>query len=80
MADLREYTYMVRHNPNCPSPFEVRTGGDAFMVAADERRNFVSYGKTLEDAMAAASERIDDHEQLKRVKRAQEPFIGLVCA
>lgn len=80
MIDLSKYTYMVRHNPNCPSPFEVRTGGGAFMVDAREPRNLVSYGKTLDEAMARAAEKIADVERRKQVQRVEERLAGLVWA
>lgn len=80
MVDMSQFTYMVRHNPNCPSPFEVRTSGGAFMVDAHERRNLVSYGKTLEEAMSRASDLIEATERRKVARRIEEKFCGLVWA
>lgn len=69
-----------QHNPNCPSPFEVRTCGSAFMVDPKEPRNFVSYGKTLEEAMESAVIKIENEERRKYVRREQEPFARIVWA
>lgn len=80
MIDLSQHTYMVRYNPNCPSRFEVRTCGGAFMVDARESRNFVSYGKTLEEAMINAASKIEHNENCKRVRRAEESIADLVWA
>jgi hypothetical protein len=80
VTDLSQHTYMVRYNPNCASRFEVRTCGDAFMVDAGERRNFVSYGKSLEEAMAKAAAKIEHSERCKRVLRAERSIAGLVWA
>ena len=67
---LRDRTYMVRHNPNCPKPFEVRLAGRAAVVVAppvphviegmnrwddhQARLNDVGYGTTFEEAAQAA--------------------------
>jgi hypothetical protein len=56
---LRDETYMVRHNPNCPMPFEVRTCGTAGFVTDTEPRNFVGYGKTADEAAAKVIEKIN---------------------
>lgn len=80
MIDMSQYTYMVRHNPNCPSRFEVRTSGGAFMVDPKEPRNFVSHGRTLDEAMANAATKIADHETRKKLRRIEDAHAGLVWA
>jgi hypothetical protein len=80
VIDMSQHTYMVRHNPNCPSPFEVRTCGGAFMIAPNEPRNFISYGRTLDEAMAKARAKIEDAERRKALRRIEEKLAGVVWA
>lgn len=49
---LAGVTYMIRYNPNCPSPYEVRTGGRAGLVEAHNPKNLVTHGLTLEQAVS----------------------------
>lgn len=68
IADLADRTYIVRHNPNCPKPFQVIVGcGFATPITVlpaghyiriDGREKIVGYGMTLDEAAAQALERI----------------------
>lgn len=58
---LKDQTYIVRHNPNCPKPFQVIVGSfpmpikafpNAFYIAIDRPGNEVGYGMTLDEAAA----------------------------
>lgn len=51
---LSSTTYMVRHNPNCPKPFEVRLCGEAGRVDPLEPRNAVGFGMSADEAAADA--------------------------
>ena len=56
--ELKEQTFSVHHNPNCPSPFEVRLLGPKFAVLDnfprggkyEKTKDICGYGKTLEAA------------------------------
>ncbi len=51
LAWLSRRTHAVRHNPNCPSPYEVRIAGTA--GAVDSRLpGAVGYGASLAEAVA----------------------------
>lgn len=65
---LDDVTYMVRHCPNCPKRFELRTCGDAPCVAMGDVRNLVSYGDTLHDAMVSMVGKMAVHYANKRRK------------
>jgi hypothetical protein len=61
---LKDQTYMVRHNPNCPKAFEVRLSGLGLLAKFEwlgtisaqygrhqpATRDDVGYGDTLEEA------------------------------
>lgn len=51
---LRNQTYMVRHNPNCPKPFEVRLTGLGLLASlvwrAPNDGDDKGYGDTIEEA------------------------------
>lgn len=58
---LKDQTYIVRHNPNCPKPFQIIVGSfpmpitalpKAFYIAIDRPENEVGYGMTLDEAAA----------------------------
>jgi len=55
---LNKETYVVQHNPNCPSPFLVRLVGPESgiidMKYYDETKDILGFGKTLEEAAHAA--------------------------
>lgn len=55
---LKDRTYMVRHNPNCPKRFEVRLTGAALLAAFSSVKmrygDAVGYGDTAEEAAANA--------------------------
>lgn len=57
-VELINLTYMVRHNPNCPMPYEVRLTGMGLLTEHWHRQNKhkddVGYGLTLYDAASAA--------------------------
>lgn len=72
---LAGVTYMIRHNPNCPSPYEVRTAGRAGLVEPHNPKNLVTHGLTLEQAVehmvaALAMERAEK----KRAREIQDVF------
>src|SRR5690606_29144945 len=50
---LRE-TFMVEHNPNCPSPFLVRLVGKGKGYIRRNSDDVRGYGQTLEDAATMA--------------------------
>lgn len=59
IAALKDYTYMVRHSPNCPKRFEVRLSGLALLVSfsnGPKLRNgdAIGYGDTADEAAANA--------------------------
>lgn len=48
-------TYMIEHNPNCPSPFLVRLpDGILDKRPTYETSDFFGYGETFEDALEHA--------------------------
>jgi hypothetical protein len=54
---LKDLTYMVRHNPNCPKRFEVRLTGAALLYAFTHIHpvaDAVGYGDTADEAAANA--------------------------
>ena len=57
---LKDRTYMVRHNPNCPKRFEVRLTGFGLLVSMTRRHprlkcgDAVGYGDTADEAAANA--------------------------
>lgn len=55
---LEGITYMIRHNPNCPKAFEVRTCGDAATVDVREPLNLITHGDTMEEAMSLMVDRL----------------------
>lgn len=60
IESIKDLTYMVRHSPNCPKPFEVRLSGGGLLDQYSRRaymrtrRDFVGYGMTAEEAAAEA--------------------------
>ena len=56
--DISELTYVVEHNPNCPSPFLVRLPGPKQAVIDkkyySETKDTLGFGKTFHAAAAAA--------------------------
>lgn len=64
---LRDCTYMVRHNPNCPKRFEVRLTGMGLLVAMGRGPSMkfgdaVGYGDTAEEAAANTMAAKSDQE------------------
>ena len=52
---LSKRTYVVRHSPNCPMPFEVRLCGRRGYIDMEHRSktgDYVGYGKTLKEAVS----------------------------
>ena len=48
-------TYMVRHNPNCPAPFEARMTRTVIdMLPPADSRDAIGYGASFEDAVLEA--------------------------
>lgn len=94
MVRLSQYTYEFRHNPNCPSPFEIRTGGGEALIdhlPVGLTRNLVSYGKTLDEAAERAIAAIEKYDRdLKQQmlergwrigrERVERRLAGIVCA
>lgn len=64
MERLNQYTYEIRHSPNCPSPFLIVTCGDGGVIGRPG--NLFSYGKSLDEAVIAAVKAIDDHASAKK--------------
>lgn len=77
---LERYTFQINYNPNCPSPWEVVTGGFAPLINRNDQRCWHSYGKTQQQAMDAAHQRILDHDRALKHLRAESQYYGLVCA
>jgi hypothetical protein len=53
-------TYEIRHNPNCPAPFELRTPGVSGLidhVPAASSLNDVGYGRSVSEAALSLGER-----------------------
>ena len=57
---MRGQTYATIHNPNCPSPFQVRLPGKGHVLdckfTSDESHDAIGYGITEEDAFSEALE------------------------
>ena len=74
-VELANLTYMVRHNPNCPKPFEVRLSGRP--VDTDD----IGYGMTLEEAARAAlamrQDRLDAPNRRRAAILFREVWSGL---
>lgn len=58
---LKDQTYIVRHNPNCPKPFQIVVGSfpmpitampAGFYILIDRPGNEVGHGMTLDEAAA----------------------------
>lgn len=62
---LADFTYMVQHNPNCPMPYEVRTSGSAGKVEAHNPKNVVTYGLTLESAVANMVQYLKERDEIR---------------
>lgn len=63
---LSKYTYEVRHNPNCPSPFCIVTcGATSFVERGYDKRNLHSFGKTFDEAARNAVAAIRAFERRK---------------
>jgi len=64
IAELSKLTFVVQHNPNCPSPWLVRLPGkgpidmlpygDGLGIVAHQTGDFLGFGKTFEEAARAA--------------------------
>lgn len=50
MNEIEKYTFAVRHNPNCPSPFEVRLVGKGRGRINYDDKDIVGFGKTFDEA------------------------------
>lgn len=62
---LKDRTYMVRHNPNCPKRFEVRLTGMGLLASMTggpqmQTRDAVGYGDTADEAAADALAQLKD--------------------
>ena len=58
-------TYEIRHNPNCPAPFELRAVGLGGLLdhdPAETTLNDVGYGRSISEAALSLSERIRRRE------------------
>lgn len=51
---LKEQTFQVEHNPNCPSPFKVRLVQYGRGCIDGTELDAIGYGKTLEEAAERA--------------------------
>ncbi len=53
LHDLAELTYQLEHNPNCLSPYLIRThpGGCIDKKPRSETKDFLFYGGTLEEVV-----------------------------
>lgn len=57
IRELNRYTYVVQHNPNCPSPFLVRLCGSSIVIdykPPGETADVLGYGKTFGEAAKSA--------------------------
>lgn len=70
LQKLSLMTYEVRHNPNCPSPFEVRVCGGSAMIdhlptramfGMPATKNIVGYGKTADEAAKSVLKQLNDN-------------------
>lgn len=83
---LSKYTYEVRHNPNCASPFMIVTCGDGAAIYGPrdfthlQARNDVAYGKSLDEAADAMMEKIEQRHRLQRIRIVERKHTGLVWA
>lgn len=71
---LSEGTYEIRHNPNCPAQFELRTAGVAGVIDRKEASatlNHVGYGCSLSEAALSLAERA---RRLDAGRHAGTPF------
>lgn len=60
--DPAAYTYVVQHNPNCPSPYLVRLPrGVIDMKGYAQTSDAFGHGKTFEEAFAAAIRSLKDN-------------------
>ena len=55
---LRSVTFSVHHNPNCPSPFQVRLTGESIghldNLHRKETKDILGHGKSFEEAAQEA--------------------------
>ncbi|MGY3581932.1 hypothetical protein ACVIGB_001145 [Bradyrhizobium sp. USDA 4341] len=68
---LSDETYEIRHNPNCPSPFELRTPGVTGLIDREPARvtlNDVGYGHSVSEAALSLKERVQ-----RRAPRGRSP-------
>jgi len=58
LGRLSDQTYMLEHNPNCPSPYLIRLigkgAGRIDREPPEKTRDILGYGKTLDAAVSAA--------------------------
>lgn len=74
IESLRDLTYMVRHNPNCPKRFEVRLTGiglrHSYVSGIGNDHDDIGYGDTADEAAAnalAAKQRREWKPQFREV-------------
>lgn len=77
--ELLALTFMVRHNPNCPMPFEVRLTGIGLLLdqqryVSKKNRDDVGYGVTLFNAAQAALEAKQFREDAPKRAQAAKVF------
>ena len=51
LEELRDYTYRIDHNPNCPSPYLIRLVGDGEAKLYGDKKDRLYYGHTFEEAL-----------------------------
>ena len=54
LKKAKDLTWALRHNPNCPSPYEVRMPGRKAGRINYDQGDIVGYGKTLAKALEDA--------------------------
>jgi hypothetical protein len=51
LKKAKDLTWSLRHNPNCPSPYEVRMCGRKAGRINYDQGDLIGYGKTLAEAL-----------------------------
>lgn len=63
-VELEKRTFILEHNPNCPSPYMVRliAPGNGFLdkKLPDKTRDILGWGQSFEDAAGAALHKLQE--------------------
>jgi len=83
LEKIKNETYAIEHNPNCPNPFLVRLvgkGGCLDKKPSGKTKDILGYGETLEMAVSRASAFKMAHETFQILKDPNNPNTRVILA